>query len=321
MDARVGLQRDARQLNGPGREVVGDGIRIMGTDDGDFVTTPAQLLVEQARLEHRTVGVWDTNEVAQESDPERTAEAEPKVPRKAWLSLRRIAGRQKCCRWMPARWNRRSEARLWRKRSLEQRMKVVDVTEFYSERGGGVRSYLEGKATHSMPTRSPIDRARSRTRRTVDPRHVRRPGRTTPRPTIPPTTCSGAPTRSVKRIAAERPDVLEIHSPYVAAAGRDDRARPRRSASAPSSGTRTSSTRTGASWPSESRERADPLSALGLGSPDRPRLRGDVLREPWQVDKLARTACPTWSSCPSAWTRTSSVPGARTARSGRAAAR
>ena len=24
-------------------------------------------------------------------------------------------------------------------------MKVVDVTEFYSERGGGVRSYLEGK--------------------------------------------------------------------------------------------------------------------------------------------------------------------------------
>lgn len=72
MDAGVGPEGDARQLNRTGREVFRDGIRIMGTDNRDFVAIPAKLLVEEPGLEDCTVRVRDSDEVAQERDAERT---------------------------------------------------------------------------------------------------------------------------------------------------------------------------------------------------------------------------------------------------------
>jgi len=38
---------------------------IVGTDDGHFVTEPAQFLVQEACLEGRAVGVRNANEVAE----------------------------------------------------------------------------------------------------------------------------------------------------------------------------------------------------------------------------------------------------------------
>lgn len=96
-------------------------------------------------------------------------------------------------------------------------MKVVDVTEFYSERGGGVRSYLESKEHilcqlgHREIIIAPGPPSKST-------ENVKRVGG----PSMP---YDGTyhllwrPDKIREATATERPDVLEIHSPYVAAMG------------------------------------------------------------------------------------------------------
>jgi len=97
------------------------------------------------------------------------------------------------------------------------KMKVVDVTEFYSERGGGVRSYLESKEHilcqlgHEQTIIAPGPPARST-------KQVRRVGGPS-MPYDPTYHLLWRPDKIREAVAAECPDVLEIHSPYVAAAG------------------------------------------------------------------------------------------------------
>ncbi len=96
-------------------------------------------------------------------------------------------------------------------------MKVVDVTEFYSERGGGVRSYLEGKEHilcqlgHQSILLAPGPPSKST-------QTVHRLGGP-PLPYDPTYHLLWRPDKIREATAAERPDVLEIHSPYVAAIG------------------------------------------------------------------------------------------------------
>jgi len=96
-------------------------------------------------------------------------------------------------------------------------MKVVDVTEFYSERGGGVRSYLEGKQHilcqlgHETLLLAPGPPSGS-----TD--HLRRLGGP-PLPYDPTYHLLWRPDKVREAIATERPTVVEIHSPYVAAIG------------------------------------------------------------------------------------------------------
>lgn len=129
-------------------------------------------------------------------------------------------------------------------------MKVLDVTEFYSERGGGVRSHLALKGhvlcqlghEHVVVAPGPHDDTRGRialheaatgerclarteasategsaTRRDGIARIVRVQGPASP---YDPSYHLLLNTRKIRDvIARERPDVLEIHSPYMAAAG------------------------------------------------------------------------------------------------------
>ena len=95
-------------------------------------------------------------------------------------------------------------------------MKVVDVTEFYSERGGGVRSYLEQKhhilcqlghgSQLVVPGKGP------------SPPHVIRLGGPA-MPYDPTYHLLWRPDKIREAIATTCPDVVEIHSPYVAALG------------------------------------------------------------------------------------------------------
>ncbi|WP_434421370.1 glycosyltransferase [Nannocystis pusilla] len=94
-------------------------------------------------------------------------------------------------------------------------MKLVDVTEFYSQRGGGVRTHLTEKAAAAAR------RGHEHLVFAPGPRHAADPGvHYIPGPSLPydPTYHLlwriGAARRLLR---AERPDVLEIHSPYVAA--------------------------------------------------------------------------------------------------------
>ncbi|HEX7476823.1 MAG TPA: glycosyltransferase [Polyangiales bacterium] len=103
-------------------------------------------------------------------------------------------------------------------------MKVVDLTEFYSQRGGGVRSYLTAKAQaaralghdHLVIAPGPSD--------SVAAVGAGGPGRSRLRllrgPSLPydPTYQLFYRVRDARRaVLAERPDVLELHSPYLAA--------------------------------------------------------------------------------------------------------
>ena len=101
-------------------------------------------------------------------------------------------------------------------------MKVLDLTEFYSERGGGVRSHLtlkghfSGQLGHEQVVLAPgptdVDSGAG-----PEGRILRISG-----PSLPYDPTYHLLWRIDKireRIAAERPDVLEIHSPYVAALG------------------------------------------------------------------------------------------------------
>jgi alpha-1,6-mannosyltransferase len=98
-------------------------------------------------------------------------------------------------------------------------MKIVDVTEFWSERGGGVRAYLtqllrEGKARgHDVAVIAPG--ARDEVQALEGGRVVRLRG-----PAMPydPTYHALWNPREIRAaIAREAPDVLEVSSPYVAA--------------------------------------------------------------------------------------------------------
>lgn len=107
-------------------------------------------------------------------------------------------------------------------------MKVLDVTEFYSERGGGVRSHLSLKSHvlcqlgHDHVVVAPgardedstvAENGNGRGRARV----VRVRGPASPYDPSYHLLIALGKIRSV--IARERPDVLEIHSPYMAAAG------------------------------------------------------------------------------------------------------
>ncbi|MBX3215445.1 MAG: glycosyltransferase [Labilithrix sp.] len=115
-------------------------------------------------------------------------------------------------------------------------MKILDVTEFYSERGGGVRSHLALKGhvlcqlghDHVVVAPGSHDDERPGGRgEESDERRLAR-GRGSARvirvrgPSSPydPSYHLLLNTRKIREIVArERPDVLEIHSPYMAAVG------------------------------------------------------------------------------------------------------
>ena len=96
-------------------------------------------------------------------------------------------------------------------------MKVVDVTEFYSERGGGVRSYLESKQhilcqlghESLLVVPGPVELSRPGLVRVGGPRL----------PYDATYHLMWRPDKIRDLAGIERPDVLEIHSPYVAAVG------------------------------------------------------------------------------------------------------
>ncbi len=107
-------------------------------------------------------------------------------------------------------------------------MKILDVTEFYSERGGGVRSHLTLKShvlcqlghDHVVVAPGPEDRedeAGRVARGGGTARVVRVRGPASP---YDPTYHLLLGFRKIAQIVErERPDVLEIHSPYLAALG------------------------------------------------------------------------------------------------------
>ncbi|MGH7271100.1 MAG: glycosyltransferase, partial [Polyangiaceae bacterium] len=115
-------------------------------------------------------------------------------------------------------------------RSRGNAMKLVDVTEFYSERGGGVRSHLASRGhflcqlghDHLVIAPGPRDDATpvlpvpGTARGSTRPRVVRVAG-----PALPYDRTYHLLGRFDKiraHVRAERPDVLEAHSPYLATA-------------------------------------------------------------------------------------------------------
>ncbi len=98
-------------------------------------------------------------------------------------------------------------------------MRVLDVTEFFSERGGGVRSHLTLKGhvlcqlghehTILAPGSMPIDMGRSRLIRVGGPSM----------PYDASYQLLWRPDLVRRVVRQEHPDILEIHSPYVAAMG------------------------------------------------------------------------------------------------------
>ncbi len=99
-------------------------------------------------------------------------------------------------------------------------MRVLDVTEFFSERGGGVRSHLTLKGHvlcqlgHEHIIVAP---GTSGTSMLDDSRLIRVGGPTMPYD--PSYHLLWRPDTVRRIVSRERPDVLEIHSPYVAALG------------------------------------------------------------------------------------------------------
>lgn len=104
-------------------------------------------------------------------------------------------------------------------------MKVLDVTEFYSERGGGVRSHLTTKGhvlcqlghDHVVVAPGAKDSEAELARGPGSARVIRLRGPATP---YDPSYHLFINTSKIRDlVAAEKPDVLEIHSPYMAAIG------------------------------------------------------------------------------------------------------
>lgn len=117
-----------------------------------------------------------------------------------------------------------------RARSIEGRtvvVKVVDVTEFYSERGGGVRSHLALKShvlcqrghAHVVvaPGSHDDDESCRLARNGGSARVIRVRGPSSPYDPSYHLLLNTGKIRDL--VARERPDVLEIHSPYMAAVG------------------------------------------------------------------------------------------------------
>ena len=111
-------------------------------------------------------------------------------------------------------------------------MKVLDVTEFYSERGGGVRSHLALKGHvlcqlgHEHVVVAPGSHDDDRQLQGSERRLARDAGRArvirVPGPASPydPSYHLLLNTSKIRDLVArEQPDVLEIHSPYMAAVG------------------------------------------------------------------------------------------------------
>lgn len=111
-------------------------------------------------------------------------------------------------------------------------MKILDVTEFYSERGGGVRSHLALKGhvlcqlghEHVVVAPGPHDDElqletdeRRLARRAGSARVIRVRGPASPYDPSYHLLLNTSKIRDL--VARERPDVLEIHSPYMAAVG------------------------------------------------------------------------------------------------------
>jgi alpha-1,6-mannosyltransferase len=111
-------------------------------------------------------------------------------------------------------------------------MKILDVTEFYSERGGGVRSHLALKSHvlcqlgHEHVVVAPGGEDRDDLVGEVGGRLARQGGRARVLRVRGPASPYDSTYHLLLRfdkiaaiVARERPDVLEIHSPYLAAAG------------------------------------------------------------------------------------------------------
>jgi len=107
-------------------------------------------------------------------------------------------------------------------------VKIVDVTEFYSERGGGVRSHLTARGhflcqlghDHLVIAPGPRDEDAASSA-TVAPRAAKARVVRIGGPSLPYDRTYHLLGRFDKirtRVHAERPDVLEAHSPYLAAA-------------------------------------------------------------------------------------------------------
>ena len=104
-------------------------------------------------------------------------------------------------------------------------MKVVDITEFWSERGGGVRGYLTAKArnlsqlgvTHRVLAPGPRHEEGRLLAESEASLLVRYAG--VPLPYDPSYRLLSGFRKAARRIERERPDVLEIHSPELAALG------------------------------------------------------------------------------------------------------
>jgi alpha-1,6-mannosyltransferase len=104
-------------------------------------------------------------------------------------------------------------------------MKVVDITEFWSERGGGVRAYLTAKARNlvelGLVHRVLAPGAKYEEGRLIPDTDasllVRYGG--VPLPYDPSYRLLSGFRKAAKRVERERPDVLEIHSPELAALG------------------------------------------------------------------------------------------------------
>jgi alpha-1,6-mannosyltransferase len=104
-------------------------------------------------------------------------------------------------------------------------VKILDVTEFYSERGGGVRSHLATKGhvlcqlghDHVVVAPGAEDGEAALAREVPRARVIRVRGPASP---YDPTYHLFTRFDKIRAIVErERPDVLEIHSPYLAAAG------------------------------------------------------------------------------------------------------
>lgn len=159
-----------------------------------------QLLVEEAGLEHGAVGVCDAREVAEDRDAQRAAVARGERGERAGLAPSFGA------RVQPA-------------------VKIVDITEFYSERGGGIRSHLETRGEllptlghdHLVVAPGPQDRVSAPAAASPRRRVVRIAGR--PLPYDRTYHLLSRFDRLGAVVRSEQPDVVEAHSPYLGAAG------------------------------------------------------------------------------------------------------
>ena len=143
VQARIRLQRYARERDRSRRKLSGLRIRIVGADDCDLMTTPTQFLIQEPCLKDCTVGVRDPREVAQDGDAKR-----PTLPGRKRREGRRGLRHAAAPRPAFAGEQERETAfarPVSERRRPERLVKIVDITEFYSERGGGIRSHLTSR--------------------------------------------------------------------------------------------------------------------------------------------------------------------------------